>query len=94
MTKVSFITNPFVTKLLFVTSFELLKSRTNFCETVLRLLSSMNAGRGLISELSDPRVHTESSVMTSPNIFVSLAYFNTLQYFRKYLEVFQEVCKK
>ena len=26
-------------------------------ETVLRVLSSMNAGRGLISELSDHRVH-------------------------------------
>ena len=42
----------------------------------------MNAGRGLISELSDPRVHTESRVMTSPNIFVSSEYLNTFEYFR------------
>ena len=82
MTKVGFTSPPFVTVLPLVLSFELLKSRTNFCKTVLRVLSSMNAGRGLISELSDPRVHTESNVMTSPNIFVSLEYFNTFEYFR------------
>ena len=36
----------------------------------------MNAGWGLIRELSDHRVHTESSVvMTSPNIFVSSDVF-------------------
>ena len=41
----------------------------------------MNAGWGLISELSDHRVHTESSVvMTSPNIFVSSDVFGSFQY--------------
>ena len=81
VTKVGFTSSPFVTMLLFVPSSELLKSRSNFCKTVLRVLSSMNAGRGLISELSDPRVHTESNVMTSPNIFVSSEYFDTFEYF-------------
>ena len=81
VTKVGFTSSPFVTMLLFVPSSELLKSRSNFYKTVLRVLSSMNAGRGLISELSDPRVHTESNVMTSPNIFVSSEYFDTFEYF-------------
>ena len=41
----------------------------------------MNAGWGLIRELSDHRVHTESSVvMTSPNIFVSSDVFRSFQY--------------
>ena len=41
----------------------------------------MNAGWGLIRELSDHRVHTESSVMmTSPNIFVSSDVFKSFQY--------------
>ena len=41
----------------------------------------MNAGWGLIRELSDHRVHTESSVvMTSPNIFVSSDVFRPFQY--------------
>ena len=41
----------------------------------------MNAGWGLIRELSDHRVHTESSVvMTSPNIFVSSDVFKPFQY--------------
>ena len=38
--------------------FEVVLTETHFC--VLRIFLSMNAGRGLISELSDPRVHTES----------------------------------
>lgn len=41
----------------------------------------MNAGWGLIRELSDHRVHTESSVvMTSPNIFVSSDVFKSFLY--------------
>ena len=52
-----------------------------FCGTVLRVVLGMNAGWGLIRELSDHRVHTESSVvMTSPNIFVSSDVFRSFQY--------------
>ena len=52
-----------------------------FYGTVLRVVLGMNAGWGLIRELSDHRVHTESSVvMTSPNIFVSSDVFRSFQY--------------
>ena len=54
---------------------------TNFLWNGFEGRSGMNAGWGLIRELSDHRVHTESSVvMTSPNIFVSSDVFRPFQY--------------